>query len=112
MEAIVRPLAWDEFPAAARPIFESFRSPAGEEMILQKNLFVEAVLPGSVLRDLSPEEMAVYRRPFTNAGEDRRPTLTWPRQIPLDGEPSDVAAIVADYAGWLSEDTAVPKLFI
>jgi len=112
MEAIVRPLAWSEFPAAAREIFQGFRSPAGEDMILQKNLFVEAVLPGSVLRELTPEEMAVYRRPFVQAGEDRRPTLTWPRQIPLDGEPADVVAIVADYARWLSEDASVPKLLV
>lgn len=112
MEAIVRPLVWDEFPAAARDIFKAFRSPAGEDMILEKNLFVEAVLPGSVLRDLAPEEMAAYRRPFADAGESRRPTLTWPRQIPLEGEPADVVAIVADYADWLSGDQTIPKLFV
>jgi haloalkane dehalogenase len=112
MEAIVRPLTWDEFPTGARQVFEGFRSPAGEEMVLQKNLFVEAVLPGSILRDLSPEEMAVYRRPFAAEGEDRRPTLTWPRQIPLDGEPAEVVDIVADYAAWLSKDESVPKLFV
>ncbi|MCP5349171.1 MAG: haloalkane dehalogenase [Gammaproteobacteria bacterium] len=111
MEAIVRPLTWEEWPDSARRIFQGFRSPAGEEMILQKNVFVERVLPGSVIRELSEQEMTVYRRPFLNPGEDRRPTLTWPRQIPIDGEPEDVVAIVSDYAKWLSHCT-VPKLFI
>ncbi|MCB1672694.1 MAG: haloalkane dehalogenase, partial [Pseudomonadales bacterium] len=100
-----------EWPDSARRIFQGFRSPAGEEMILQKNVFVERVLPGSVIRELSEQEMTVYRRPFLNPGEDRRPTLTWPRQIPIDGEPEDVVAIVSDYAKWLSHCT-VPKLFI
>ena len=111
MEALVRPVAWQEWNEAARPIFEGFRSPAGETMILQKNMFVERVLPGSVLRDLSALEMAVYRRPFTEPGEGRRPTLTWPRQIPISGEPADVVAIAQDYADWLVE-TDLPKLFI
>ncbi|MGX1198473.1 haloalkane dehalogenase [Parvibaculum sp. MBR-TMA-1.3b-4.2] len=111
MEAIVRPMRWDEWNPDARPIFEAFRSPAGEEMILDKNLFIERVLPGSVLRGLSEAEMAVYRRPFAEAGESRRPTLTWPRQIPLDGEPADVADIVSDYAAWMAEND-LPKLFV
>jgi haloalkane dehalogenase len=112
MEALVRPFAsWEEWPEAARAIFQGFRSPAGEEMILEKNLFVEAVLPASVLRGLGEEEMAVYRRPFAEPGEDRRPTLTWPRQIPIAGEPGDVAEIMQDYADWLCECN-VPKLFI
>jgi len=111
MEGIVRPVTWEEWPDAARGVFQGFRSPAGDEMVLEKNVFVERVLPGSILRKLSDEEIEVYRRPFTNAGEDRRPTLTWPRQIPIDGEPEDVVQIVADYAEWLSSST-VPKLFI
>ncbi|MCZ6708843.1 MAG: haloalkane dehalogenase [Gammaproteobacteria bacterium] len=111
MEAIVRPLTWDEFPATAADVFRGFRSPAGEQMVLENNVFVEAVLPGSILRDLTDEEMAVYRRPFDAPGEDRRPTLTWPRQIPLDGEPEDVVAIVADYSDWL-RTCDVPKLFV
>ena len=111
MEAVVRPITWDEFPAAGRRVFEGFRSPAGDEMVLEKNVFVERVLPGSVLRPLTEEEMEVYRRPFLQSGESRRPTLTWPRQIPIDGEPADVTAIVADYAGWLST-SPVPKLLI
>ena len=109
MEAIVRPLTWDEWPAQARSIFQGLRSPAGEEMVLDKNLFVEAILPASVLRSLTEVEMAEYRRPFSEPGESRRPTLTWPRQIPIDGEPADVAAIVGDYAAWLPTSD-VPKL--
>lgn len=111
MEGIVKPMTWEEWPDAATDIFQGFRSPAGEDMVLEKNVFVEAVLPGSVLRGLTDEEMAVYRRPFANAGEDRRPTLTWPRQIPLAGEPADVIRIVEAYGKWLSE-ADVPKLFI
>jgi haloalkane dehalogenase len=111
MEAIVRPLTWDEWPAQARSIFQGLRSPAGEEMVLDKNLFVEAVLPASVLRSLTDVEMTEYRRPFSEPGESRRPTLTWPRQIPIDGEPADVAAIVADYAAWLPT-SEVPKLLV
>ena len=111
MEAIVCPMTWDEFPEAARGLFQGFRSDAGEEMVLEKNIFVERVLPGSIMRKLSEEEMAEYRRPFENAGEDRRPTLTWPRQIPIDGEPSDVVKITADYSQWLGQSD-IPKLFI
>ena len=111
MEGIPCPISWDDWPDVVKPIFEGFRSEAGEAMVLEKNVFVEKVLPGSVLRELSDEEMAVYRRPFEDPGEDRRPTLTWPRQIPLDGEPADVAGIAARYAAWLRE-TDVPKLFI
>ncbi len=111
MEAIVKPMTWEEWPDAATDIFKGFRSPAGDEMVLQNNVFVEAVLPGSVLRGLTDEEMTVYRRPFANAGEDRRPTLTWPRQIPLAGEPADVVGIVEAYGKWLSS-TDLPKLFI
>ncbi len=111
MEGIVRSMTWDEWPASIQPLFQGFRSDAGESMVLEKNVFVERVLPGSVLRGLTDEEMAVYRRPFENAGEDRRPTLTWPRQIPLAGEPDDVCAIVDAYAKWLRQSD-VPKLFI
>jgi haloalkane dehalogenase len=111
MEAIVRPLTWAEWPAAATPVFKGFRSAAGDDMALAKNVFVERVLPGSILRKLTDAEMSVYRRPFATPGEDRRPTLTWPRQIPLDGEPADVVAVVHDYSQWLAR-SEVPKLFI
>ena len=111
MEGIVRPVQWSEWSPQATPVFQGFRSDAGEVMVLEKNVFVEKVLPGSVLRGLSEAEMAVYRRPFAEAGEDRRPTLTWPRQIPIEGEPEDVVQIVQDYADWI-KDAAFPKLFI
>lgn len=111
MEAIVRPVTWDEWPGAARKIFQGLRSPAGEEMVLAKNLFVEAILPASVLRPLTDAEMAEYRRPFATPGESRRPTLTWPRQIPIEGEPADVVEIVTAYAEWLST-SEVPKLLV
>jgi haloalkane dehalogenase len=111
MEAIVRPVTWDDWPEAARGIFQALRSPAGEELVLERNVFVERILPGSILRRLSDEEMAEYRRPFAEPGERRRPTLTWPRQIPIDGEPADVVAIVEDYAAWLS-GSEVPKLLV
>jgi len=111
MEAIVRPVTWAQWPDAARKVFQGFRSPAGESMVLENNVFVERVLPGSVLRGLTDAEMAVYRRPFAEAGEGRRPTLTWPRQIPIEGEPADVVEIATAYSEWLKE-SPVPKLFV
>ena len=111
MEAIVRPVTWEEWPDAAAKIFQGFRSPAGEAMVLENNVFVERVLPGSILRDVGAEEMTVYLRPFADPGEGRRPTLTWPRQIPIEGEPADVVEIVQSYADWLSE-SPLPKLFV
>ena len=111
MEAVVQPVTWEEWPEAARAIFQAMRSPAGEEIILEKNVFVERILPTSVLRSLSDEEMAVYRHPYLEPGESRRPTLTWPREIPVDGEPADVVEIVSRYGEWLGVSD-VPKLFI
>ena len=111
MEAIVAPLAWGDWPENARRAFQGFRSRDGEDMILDKNMFVERVLPGSILRKLAEEEMAEYRRPFARPGEDRRPTLTWPRQIPIDGEPADVVQVVEGYSAWLAS-SPIPKLFI
>ena len=111
MEAIVRPMTWEEWPQAARRIFQAMRSPAGEEMVLDKNVFVERILPASILRALAEAEMARYRSPYREPGECRRPTLTWPREIPIDGEPSDVARIVERYGRWLA-NSRVPKLFI
>ena len=111
MEAIVRTVTWDEWPEAARGIFEAMRSPAGEEIVLQKNIFIERILPASILRTLHDDEMNAYRAPYLEAGEGRRPMLTWPREIPFDDQPADVEAIVKAYMPWLqSED--VPKLFI
>ena len=111
MEAIVRPLTWDDWPEQARRVFQGMRSPAGEDMVLQKNVFVERILPGSVLRSLTEEEMTVYRHPYTEPGESRRPTLTWPREIPIEGEPADVVRIVDQYSRWLAA-SEVPKLFV
>jgi haloalkane dehalogenase len=111
MEAIVRPIAsWDEFSASATPIFQGFRSGKGETMILDRNMFVERVLPGSVLRKLSEAEMTEYRRPYLEAA-DRWPMLTWPRQIPIAGEPADVVQIAADYSQWMAQND-IPKLFV
>jgi haloalkane dehalogenase len=111
MEAIVRPVTLAEWPDAARNVFTAMRSPAGDEMVLQKNVFIERILPGSVIRKLTDEEMAIYRKPYLEPGESRRPTLTWPRQIPIDGEPADVTAIVNEYAAWLAA-SPIPKLFV
>jgi hypothetical protein len=83
-----------------RPVLQALRSEAGEQMVLQDNFFIEKVLPGAILRKLSDEEMAEYRRPFAQPGESRRPTLTWPREIPIEGDPADVTAIVDAYAEW------------
>jgi haloalkane dehalogenase len=111
MEAIVRPIAsWDEWNPAATPIFQGFRSDKGEQMILDRNMFVERVLPGSVLRKLTAAEMTEYRKPFESR-EDRWPTLTWPRQIPIAGEPADVVQIAADYSRWMAQND-LPKLFV
>ena len=111
MEAIVKPLTWDEWPPPVKPVFQALRSPAGDKMILEQKVFVEQILPGAVLRPLTDAEMAVYRRPFAAAGEGRRPTLSWPREIPVDGQPADVVEIVRSYGEWLST-AAVPKLFV
>jgi haloalkane dehalogenase len=112
MEAIVRPQGWDHWDIMnMRPFLQALRSDAGEKMVLEENFFIEKIVPGAVLRPLTAEEMAEYRRPFAKPGEGRRPTLTWPREIPIEGEPADVNAIVEDYANWLAS-TDVPKLFI
>ena len=112
MEAIVRPQSWDHWDNAnMRPALQALRSEAGETMVLKDNFFIEQILPKAVLRTLSVEEMAEYRRPFAEPGEGRRPTLTWVRQIPIEGEPGDVAQIVAAYAEWLATSN-VPKLFL
>ena len=110
MEGIVTPIEWANFDEGGRRVFQGVRSPAGEEMVIEKNIFVERVLPSAVLRGLSEEEMVVYREPFLDP-QHRRPTLTWPRQIPIEGEPEDVVAIVNDYAEWL-KSSDLPKLFV
>jgi len=111
MEAIVTPMTWSEFPNEVREVFQGFRSPAGERMVLEQNIFVEGVLPAQIQRQLSDQEMGHYRQPFANPGEDRRPTLSWPRNLPIDGEPPDVVSVVEAYGSWLAASD-VPKLFI
>jgi haloalkane dehalogenase len=111
METIVKPIAWADWPESARNIFQAMRSPAGEDLVLQKNVFVERILPASVLRGLTKAEMEVYRAPYLEPGESRCPTLTWPREIPVDGEPADVVEIVDAYGRWLAK-SPLPKLFI
>ena len=111
METIVSPVSWRDWPEDAKGIFQGMRSEAGEKIVLQKNLFVEGILPNSVLRKLTEEEMNVYRKPFLEEGERRRPMLTWPREIPIEGEPEDVCSIVTAYSKWL-QDCEIPKLFI
>ncbi|MDT9700248.1 haloalkane dehalogenase [Streptomyces sp. P17] len=113
MEAHVRPFdGWKDWSDPALSVFQALRSPAGEKMILEDNMFVEALLPASVLRDLTPDEMAEYRRPFANAGEDRLPTLVFPRELPFAGDGTDVSKRCAAYADWLAVTPGLPKLFI
>jgi haloalkane dehalogenase len=112
MEAIVGRQYWDHWDKfGMRPVLQALRSEKGEAMVLQDNFFVEKVLPGAILRKMSDEDMAEYRRPFAAPGEERRPTLTWPREIPIEGDPPDVTEIVTAYADWLVTSN-VPKLFL
>lgn len=110
MEAIVMPVTWDDWPASAVGVFKGFRSEKGENLILNRNMFVEAVLPSSVIRDLGEAEMAHYRAPFATP-DDRQPTLNWPRQIPIDGEPSYMVELVSGYGKFMAT-AEFPKLFI
>ena len=111
MEGIVTQPRWTDFPDDVVKMFQGFRSPAGEHMVLEQNLWIEGVLPALIQRRLSDEEMNHYRLPFARGGEDRRPTLSWPRQLPVEGDPADVTAIVNEYGQWLA-GSDVPKLFI
>jgi len=111
MEALVSPVQWSEWPEAARGIFQGFRSKKGEDLVLSRNLFVEAVLPNSIIRKLTDEEMDHYRAPFSTP-DDRQPTLNWPRQIPIDGEPVEMVELVTEYGRWLEKSVTLPKLFI
>jgi haloalkane dehalogenase len=110
MEAIVMPMVWDQWPEMARKIFGLYRSAAGEELILEKNYFVEKILFLDA-PNLSEDDKNEYRRPFVESGESRRPTLTWPRQIPLEGEPPEVVDEVQKNADF-HKDSDIPKLFI
>ncbi len=111
MEAIVAVRKWQDMPELGRTTFQALRSERGEDMILAQNLFVEQMLPRSMLRTLTPEEHEEYRRPFREPGEDRRPTLSWARQLPMDGEPREICELVERYAAFLA-GSPIPKLFI
>ena len=112
MEGLVSPFKWKYFPEVARDIFKAMRSPAGEELVLKKNIFVERLLPLSIMRKLTEEEMSIYRKPFLQEGESRRPMLTWPREIPtFDDGPQDVVEIALGYSKWL-EECSIPKLYL
>lgn len=111
MEAIVKPGTWAEFAGPGRPVFQKLRSSEGEEMVLAQNSFIEFNLPAGIIRKLNEEEMAEYRRPFAEPGEGRRPTLSWPRQLPIDGEPANVTEIVEAYGDYLAH-SEIAKLYI
>jgi haloalkane dehalogenase len=111
LETIVRSRSWEEINPSERKFFERLRSAEGEEMVLQDNVFIEKLFPSRILRPISEAEMAVYRRPYLNAGEDRRPTLTLPREIPIEGKPEETARIVKAYGDWMASPD-IPKLFI
>jgi haloalkane dehalogenase len=111
MEAIVKPYTWSEYSETGRKTFQALRSPAGEQMVLEQNSFIEFNLPKTILRRLTEEEVNNYRRPFIEPGEARRPMLSWARQLPVDGEPADVTEIVTAYGAWLARSD-VPKLYI
>jgi haloalkane dehalogenase len=111
LETLVAPVSWSGENAPDPELFGPLRTDAGEQLVLRDNVFVEKVLPAGTRRRLSDEEMAAYRAPYSQPGESRRPTLTWPREIPIDGHPADVEAIVTANAEWMAT-TAVPKLFV
>ena len=110
MEGIVKPVSWSDWPESAVGIFKGFRSDKGEDLILNRNMFIEGVLPSSVIRPLSDTEMDAYRAPHRET-DDRQPLLNWPRQIPIEGEPEDVVALVNEYGAFMAASD-IPKLFI
>ncbi|HJL80123.1 MAG: haloalkane dehalogenase [Gammaproteobacteria bacterium] len=111
MEGIVKELEWNDWNEKSRALFQALRSDAGDELILQKNVFIEKILLGSIIRELTQDEIEEYRKPFLNPGEDRRVMLSWPREIPIDGQPDNVCKIVSEYSDWMSKNN-LPKLFI
>lgn len=111
MEAVIRPTPREDLPLGSAAMFEMLRTEAGDKLILGDNMYIESALPQMVLRKLADEEMDAYRRPFLDAGESRRPILTWCREVPFDGTPADVWGVEAAYAAWLPE-TRFPKLFV
>jgi len=111
MEAVAAPLTWSDLPEHAHPLFNALRSPEGERMVLEENIFIEKILHHATARQLTNEELDHYRKPFRSAGEARRPMLSWPRSLPIEGEPTEVARIVSESCSWLAQ-SELPKLFI
>jgi len=111
LEPVTVPLQWTDLPEPAHPFFKALRSPAGEKMVLEDNVFIEKVLPGAVLRQFSGEELDHYRKPYLQPGEGRRPTLSWPRSLPIDGQPSTTLDVINGYLPWLAHSD-IPKLII
>ena len=111
MQGVIGNFAWDQWPPPVQVLFKRFRSPEGEELVLGQNYFAEKILPAMTIRDLTEEEMDEYRRPYRRPGEDRRPTLTWPREIPVEGYPQDVLEVIERNNEWLG-GSPIPKLFI
>jgi haloalkane dehalogenase len=110
-QGVIGNFHWDHWPPDVRVLFKRFRSGEGEELVLQENFFVEKILPAMVVGEVTEEIHNEYRRPYHNPGEDRRPTLTWPREIPIEGEPADTLDIIERNNAWVAE-SPVPKLFI
>src|SRR6516165_7008293 len=110
-EAVAHSRRWDDFPGGRDRQFRTLRSPEGERVVLDENVFVEVVLPRGILRKLTDDEMEAYRAPYRDR-ERRLPTLIWPRELPIDGDPEDVVAIVDENARWLAANDRLPKLFI
>ena len=111
MEAIMRPVTWDEWPEQARGMFQAFRTPqVGWDLLVNQNAFVEQVLPGAIFRKLSQEEMDRYREPFLDPAS-RKPVWRWPNELPIEGEPADVVEAAQAYADWLGKSD-VPKLLL
>ena len=108
---ILRPTRWAQYTPQAAETFRAFRSPAGDKMVLQDNMFVEAYLLGGIQHGLSSADLDAYRAPYPDPGS-RRPLLAWSREIPIDGEPADVHERVLAYDHWMSDTPDVPKLLM
>jgi haloalkane dehalogenase len=111
MEAIVQPRRWSDYRNGREEIFKALRSNEGERLVLEENVFIESILPRSILRSLSDEEMQAYRAPYPDR-ESRLPMLQWPRDLPIEGEPADIVSIVDAYGTWLAQSSGIPKLFV
>ncbi|MFJ8013201.1 haloalkane dehalogenase [Streptomyces sp. NPDC096339] len=112
METILRPMGWDEYSPEGRARFEAIRTPGvGEEMVLERNLFIEDSIGKTMMSSLSEADHAVYAAPYPTP-ESRLPMLRWARSLPIDGDPADVVAVVERYDAWLAASPEVPKLLL